>query len=146
MEPFFILMKFIVTKVYFNEFIFSQLCRNLYNSLSLSDRREINLQTVFTYRKFITEIHDTYGRHLRNELKLWDKSSKIVRWFKKTYDIDHADDISSLIIVGMIFRNNVSNREAAIRESVFNFKAHWEKYGEQFMSNNILSFITEEKQ
>jgi len=43
-------------------------------------------------------VHHTVGMMLRNEWSLWDKNSVLVQWFKKNYGIDHADDVSGLIL------------------------------------------------
>ena len=42
--------------------------------------------------------HFTVGMMLRNEWSLWEKDTILVRWFKENYGIDHADDISGLIL------------------------------------------------
>lgn len=42
--------------------------------------------------------HFTIGTAIRNQWKLWDKNTPLVKWFKSKYDIDHADDISKLIL------------------------------------------------
>jgi len=43
------------------------------------------------------QLHFTVGLLVRNEWSLWDKETILVRWFKQTYGIDHADDICGLI-------------------------------------------------
>lgn len=43
-------------------------------------------------------VHFTAGMALRNEWSLWDKDTILVKWFKENYGIDHADDISGLIL------------------------------------------------
>lgn len=47
--------------------------------------------------KFLNVLHHTLGQHLRNNLKLWDKNSKLHQWFNM-YLIYHADDMSSIIL------------------------------------------------
>jgi hypothetical protein len=42
--------------------------------------------------------HFTWGMMLRNEWELWNKENRIVMWFKENYGLDHADDISGLIL------------------------------------------------
>lgn len=45
-----------------------------------------------------THCHFTWGMLLRNEWTIWDKETKMVIWFKEHYGLDHADDISGLIL------------------------------------------------
>lgn len=42
--------------------------------------------------------HFTLGMGLRNQWSMWHKDTILVQWFYKTYGIDHADDISSIIL------------------------------------------------
>jgi hypothetical protein len=44
------------------------------------------------------QLHFSVGRLLRNEWSLWDNETILVKWFKQRYGIDHADDISGLIL------------------------------------------------
>ena len=46
------------------------------------------------------EAHHGFGRYVRNTLGLWDQNSDIVKWFKSEYALDHADDISSILVNG----------------------------------------------
>jgi hypothetical protein len=42
--------------------------------------------------------HFGLGGKIRNSWELYDKESRMVRWFKSEYGIDHADDISTIIL------------------------------------------------
>lgn len=44
------------------------------------------------------QLHFSVGRLIRNDWSLWDKETILVKWFKQRYGIDHADDISGLIL------------------------------------------------
>jgi len=44
------------------------------------------------------QLHFGTGMYLRNTWKLWESKTPLVKWFKETYNIDHADDISSIIL------------------------------------------------
>jgi hypothetical protein len=83
---------------------------------------------VYHYYGFTAIIHHSYGRMLRNEFGLWNKNSPIVRWFKKKYGITHADDISTLIIIGLIFLENHDIRERIMKNESESFKEHWSTY------------------
>lgn len=45
-----------------------------------------------------TSCHFGFGTTLRNKWSLWDKETKLVKWFESEYGINHADDISSVIL------------------------------------------------
>lgn len=42
--------------------------------------------------------HHGFGTFIRNSWHLWEQETPIVKWFKKTYRIEHGDDISSIIL------------------------------------------------
>lgn len=44
------------------------------------------------------QLHFSVGQLLRNEWSLWDKETILVKWFKQRYGLEHADDISGLIL------------------------------------------------
>lgn len=48
--------------------------------------------------------HHSLGRNIRNGWDLWMPTADIVRWSEATYGVDHADDISSLILGGLVAR------------------------------------------
>lgn len=43
-------------------------------------------------------LHSNVGMSIRNAWSLWDKNTILPQWFKKTYGVDHADDISGIIL------------------------------------------------
>lgn len=58
-------------------------------------------------RKFNpSQLHFTVGMFLRNEWSLWEKDTILVRWFKENYGIEHADDISGLIL-DCVYRDTI---------------------------------------
>jgi len=120
------IIKKIVTKYMFNKIMFGLLCESLYYCLSECDKKELNKINLDNYEIFISSIHHSYGRYLRNEYLLWEEYCPIVKWFKKQYNIEHADDISSLIIIGIIFRDNSILRDKIIDLSVESYLQHWD--------------------
>lgn len=52
----------------------------------------------------VSGAHHSLGRNIRNGWDLWMPAADIVRWSKATYGVDHADDISSLILGGLVER------------------------------------------
>ena len=70
-------------------------------------------------------VHFTVGMMLRNEWSLWDKESILVQWFKKTYNIDHADDISGLILDCLT--QDIREKPRQDKELAKQFIEHWKK-------------------
>jgi len=120
------IVRFIVTRITFNWFLYGVLCHILYWCLHEEDKKEVNHHDLSNYDGLITMLHFSYGRYLRNELLLWKEDTPIVRWFRCVYGLDHADDISGLVIIGVIFRNSDIDRARAIERSVKEYKEHWE--------------------
>ena len=49
--------------------------------------------------KFVDiEQHFFMGKSIRNSWDLWNKESDLVKWFEKNHGINHADEISGLIL------------------------------------------------
>lgn len=44
------------------------------------------------------DVHFTTGMNIRNDWSLWDKGNPLVKGFWERYGIDHADDISGIIL------------------------------------------------
>lgn len=44
------------------------------------------------------DVHFTFGMNLRNDWSLWDKDNPLVKGFWEVYGIEHADDISGIIL------------------------------------------------
>lgn len=70
-------------------------------------------------------LHFGLGVMLRNDWSLWDRDTRLVKWFKEKYGIDHADDISGLIL-DCLYRDIVGlpRRE---KELARQFLEHWKK-------------------
>jgi hypothetical protein len=71
------------------------------------------------------ELHHTYGGVLRNEWSLWDTDSILVTWFRRTYKVDHADDISAIILECMI--NDLNDEPRNDKVLAKKFIEHWKK-------------------
>lgn len=70
-----------------------------------------------------SQVHMTVGIMLRNEWSLWDKDSILMRWFKKNYGIDHADDVSGLILD--TFCRDIRGEPRRDKELAKRYIAHW---------------------
>lgn len=123
-------------KYSFNSFDdFNCLCDTLYQLQPEEDREYISKITEETFEKYLARVHFNYGQWLRNRLDLWNPDNKIVKWFNKQYRLTHADDISSIIIAGIVFgtqRRVIRNR--VIVNLVHEFHEHWRKMN-NFLNN-----------
>lgn len=68
-------------------------------------------------------LHHGLGRCLRNEWKLWEPDSVLPKYFKNKLGIIHADDMSGLIIKGMLAK--IRNEKFDIDVEVEEYKEHW---------------------
>ena len=72
-----------------------------------------------------TSLHFSVGILIRNEWDLWDVKSRLVNWFRDNYGVDHADDISS-IILDTLYRD-ITGQPRQDKELAKKHIAHWEK-------------------
>lgn len=63
--------------------------------------------------------HHSLGRNIRNGWDLWDPETPIVRQTKADFGVDHADDISGLILGGL---------HARLCGETFDFEAEAQRY------------------
>lgn len=68
-------------------------------------------------------LHFTIGMLLRNEWSLWEKDTVLVKWFKEHYKLDHADDISSIILQCAIA--DIRDEPRKDEEMAKQFIEHW---------------------
>jgi len=73
--------------------------------------------------------HFSIGMALRNEWSLWEKDTILVQWFKKEYGLDHADDISGLIL-DCLYRD-VLGEPRQDKALAKRFLDHWKKEREK---------------
>jgi hypothetical protein len=70
-------------------------------------------------------VHFTIGMMLRNEWSLWEKDTILVRWFIENYGIDHADDISGLILDCLT--RDIQGLKRRDKELAKRYIDHWKK-------------------
>lgn len=75
----------------------------------------------------VADLHHGLGRAIRNAWSLWDKETHLVRYFQLHFDIGHADDISGLILTGLI--KTIKKEPFDPYEEVKRYHAHWFKQG-----------------
>lgn len=83
-------------------------------------------------KKFLNLGHSAYhhgfGTTIRNEWGLWEEKSVLYKFFKKTFDLEHADDMSGLILEGLY--SKLQGEPYDPKPTAEHFKEHWEKFGE----------------
>lgn len=70
-----------------------------------------------------SELHFSLGMFLRNEWGLWDENSIINTWFTNIYGVNHADDVSGIILECLLNDLNGVPRRDKILAS--RFIEHW---------------------
>jgi hypothetical protein len=74
-------------------------CKEIRDQLGPEDLEYLKVAWVTEDVEVVaTRFHHTLGRHIRNEFGLWHESPLAV-FLRKTYGVDHPDDMSHLIIV-----------------------------------------------
>ena len=59
---------------------------------------EEDIQEIRRPMSVSTQSHFSGGMAIRNAWSLWDTETRLVKWFKQTYGVEHADDISGIIL------------------------------------------------
>jgi hypothetical protein len=86
-----------------------------------------NIDTILNEdsTKFVIEEHFNVGLYIRNNWKLWEKETPIVKWFNKL-GIYHADDISSLILKA--FHAKIKNdTKFDLNKEIKHYIKYWNK-------------------
>ena len=82
-------------------------------------------ETAELKKMLSSQLHFSLGMHLRNAWSLWDKDSKMGLWFLQTYGVNHADDISGIILECLI--NDLCGEPRKDKELAKRFIQHWQK-------------------
>lgn len=98
---------------------------NLEEALTLLKEALSDAEKAETKKMLATQLHFSLGMYLRNEWSLWDKDSILCMWFLKTYGVNHADDVSGIILECLINDlNGEPRRDKILAEK---FIRHWKK-------------------
>jgi hypothetical protein len=98
---------------------------NLEEALTLLKEALTPLETKAVKKMLSTQLHFSFGMHLRNEWSLWDTKNILNTWFKKVYGVDHADDISGIILECLINDlNGLPRRDKILAKQFIN---HWKE-------------------
>lgn len=76
--------------------------------------------------KFVSALHHSLGRWIRNNWGLWDERSKLHKWFK-ALGIWHADDMSGIIITS--YYRETHNLPRRFGEQVQLYIEYWRAEG-----------------
>lgn len=68
-------------------------------------------------------LHVSVGQCIRNEWSLWERKNVLPQWFKKQYGVDHADDVSAIIIECVVA--DLLGRPRKDKELAKEFIEHW---------------------
>lgn len=71
--------------------------------------------------------HHTVGQMIRNAWSLWNTQTPLVRFFRETYKVQHADDVSSIIIEGAFAK--IKGERFNPHERARACAKHWEDMG-----------------
>jgi hypothetical protein len=83
------------------------------------------LEITETKKLESSELHFSLGMYLRNQWSLWDTKSKLNTWFYDTYGINHADDVSGIILECLL--NDFNGKPRRDKILAKRFIAHWKK-------------------
>lgn len=86
--------------------------------------------------EFFGLAHFSLGMSLRNHLKLWEENSHLYNFFKNTYDLTHADDMSGIILKKLYNVVHDDFSDEWIPAEVQKYKNHWTKVNQ----NEIQTF------
>lgn len=93
----------------------------------------------------VSEFHNSLGRELRNYLKLWSPNTALTRFFRDTYDIVHADDISGLILGA--YQAKLLNKEFSIYFEAIKYRNYWRSLGlfekmlQEFDTKKLVDYV-----
>lgn len=94
-------------------FIECEWAGNLKNEFKLKPEKEA-----------VTDLHDNYGRYLRNHWKLWKGENELSIFFHKI-GVKHPDDISSIILTS--FHRKLNNKNFEAEKQAQFYKDFWKK-------------------
>jgi len=75
--------------------------------------------------KAIGLAHHGFGTMIRNEWGLWEGTNELCKYFK-TLNIEHADDISGIILTS--YHRFKNNKPFKIDEQVQVYLEHWKQF------------------
>lgn len=77
--------------------------------------------------EILGRLHHGFGTAMRNNWGLWKPDSALGKFFRETYGLGHADDISGVIMTA--FLSKLQGVEHDVAAQVERYKEHWRKMG-----------------
>jgi hypothetical protein len=68
-------------------------------------------------------LHHGWASYMRNTWKLWEKNSPLNKYFRETFKIAHADDISGIIL--SVLWGRVNNNPVDPFATAAHYHKHW---------------------
>ena len=78
-----------------------------------------------TEEKVVGLTHHGFGSQLRNQWKLWEKDSKMSKYFS-TLGVWHADDMSGIIITS--YHRHINNIKVDLKGQIEQYTNFWNEY------------------
>jgi hypothetical protein len=97
----------------------------LLSKLSPEDIIHIKYSKINELDRLIAMFHHGFGTNVRNTLGLWKQDTPVVKWFSETYDLRHADDISSIIIENTFRQILEIPGDEWLQQKVDAYHQHW---------------------
>ncbi len=92
--------------------------------MSMLDSPESKAMTAETGLNPMGFLHFGLMREVRNGWKLWETDSPLKRWTLETYGVSMADDISGLIMDGMLAK--LKGEDFDFNAKAQGYRKHWE--------------------
>jgi hypothetical protein len=90
---------------------------------TLPEKARERLLRLKTPEDFATALHHGLGQSLRNNWKLWQVGSPLVKHFNDRFGVSHADDISGIVL--MCYHQQFNNQPITPEEFAKGYKAYW---------------------
>jgi len=81
----------------------------------------LNMET----KHAMIQAHHGIGQQIRNTWGLWVGENELCKFFKEQYDVDHADDLSSMILIAYHLHKNNKEYNEKLLELAKRYQQHW---------------------
>lgn len=100
------------------------------------DPKELEKLFNSTEQEFIARCTPYIGRRIRNETLMWDENSVVHKYFKEKFNVEHADDMSGIVLHCVYRDRNGLKREC--KKLAEGYRQFWSriKYGGNDGFNN----------
>jgi hypothetical protein len=99
---------------------------NLEEAVKLLKEAMSDVEKILVEEMTRSDLHLTVGQLIRNEWSLWATENVLTKWFKENYGVDHADDVSGIILECVIA--DLNDRPRRDKELANEYIDHWNKH------------------